>query len=132
RVTSAPWWQRAAGSVRADLRAAAGVLGAEPAGLLPGLIVGDTGALPPRVEEEFLDAGLSHLMAVSGSNVTIVCGAVLLLARSVGAGPRLAAATAGVALLAFVLLVGYEPSALRAGVMGGIGLLALALGRRGS
>ncbi len=131
-ITSAPWWQRAAESVRGDLRAAAGVLGDEPAGLLPGLIVGDTGALPPRVEEEFLDAGLSHLMAVSGSNVTIVCGAVLLLVRSVGAGPRLAAATAGVALVAFVLLVGYEPSALRAGVMGGIGLLALALGRRGS
>ncbi|HET8641485.1 MAG TPA: ComEC/Rec2 family competence protein [Pseudonocardiaceae bacterium] len=64
-----PWWQRAAGDVRAGLRDAAQVLPEQPAGLLPGLVVGDTSGLPPEVTDEFKVAGLSHLTAVSGTNV---------------------------------------------------------------
>ncbi|MBK1786450.1 ComEC/Rec2 family competence protein [Prauserella cavernicola] len=128
----APWWQVGAESIRAALRTVCGVLSDEPAGLLPGLVVGDTSALPERVEQEFLDAGLSHLTAVSGSNVAIICGAVLLVARALRAGPRLSAIVAGAALVGYVTLVGYEPSVLRAGVMGAVGLLALVLGRQRS
>ncbi|MCP2179443.1 ComEC/Rec2 family competence protein [Prauserella alba] len=132
RVAAAPAWQRAADVVRSALRDVSGVLADDEAGLLPGLVVGDTGGQSTRVEEEFLDAGLSHLTAVSGSNVAIVCGAVLLLARAVRCGPRASAAAAGVALAGFVVLVGYEPSVLRAAVMGALGLAALVLGRRRS
>ncbi|OZM74620.1 competence protein ComEC [Amycolatopsis antarctica] len=128
----APWFQVAAESMRAALREACSVLPEEPAGLLPGLVVGDTTGLSSRVEEDFLDSGMSHLTAVSGTNVAITCGAVLLTARLLRAGPRFAAVTAGAALLAFLVLVGPEPSVLRAGVMGAIALLALALGRHGS
>ncbi|MGH3519372.1 MAG: DNA internalization-related competence protein ComEC/Rec2 [Haloechinothrix sp.] len=131
-ITGAPWWQRAAESVRADLRDATRVLGEEEAGLLPGLVAGDTSAMPRRVEEEFLDAGMSHLLAVSGSNVAIVVGAVLLLLRLFRVGPRVSAAVACLALVGFLILVGNEPSVLRAGVMGAVGLLALLLGRKGS
>ncbi|WP_158880775.1 ComEC/Rec2 family competence protein [Amycolatopsis anabasis] len=128
----APWWQRAADSMRTALRRACAVLPAEPAGLLPGLVVGDTSALPPRVDREFTDAGMSHLTAVSGSNLMIICGAVLLLLRMFRLGPRFSAVAAGMALLGFVVLAGPEPSVLRAGVMAGVGLLAMALGRKGS
>ncbi|MGW9478463.1 ComEC/Rec2 family competence protein [Saccharomonospora azurea] len=128
----APWWQRSTESLRLAFREVAGVLDEESAGLLPGLVVGDTSELPSRVEQEFLDAGMSHLTAVSGSNVAIVCGAVLLLARAFRCGPRSSAVLAAVALVGFVAIVGYEPSVLRAGVMGAVGLLALVLGRRGS
>ncbi|MBB3661106.1 competence protein ComEC [Prauserella sediminis] len=132
RVDAAPVWQRAADVVRSALRDASGVLGEDEAGLLPGLVVGDTGDQSACVEKEFLDAGLSHLTAVSGSNVAIVCGAVLLLARAVRLGPRVSAGAAGIALAGFVVLVGYEPSVLRAAVMGALGLAALVLGRRRS
>lgn len=131
-LTVSSWWQRGADGMRTALRGAASVLPDEPAGLLPGLVVGDTSALSPRVEQEFLDAGMSHLTAVSGANITVVCGAVLLLLGAARAGPRLRAGAAGVALVGFVVLVGPEPTVLRAGVMGAVGLLALALGRRGS
>lgn len=131
-VVSEPWWQRWTELLRADFRTVAGALDADAAGLLPGLVVGDTSELPSRVEQEFLDAGMSHLTAVSGSNVAIVCGAVLVLARVLRCGPQVAALLAGLALLGFVAVVGYEPSVLRAGVMGAVGLLALVLGRRGS
>jgi competence protein ComEC len=71
-------------------------------------------------------------MAVSGSNVAITCGAALLLLRLLRRGPIFCAAGAGLTLVGYVVLVGPDPSVLRAGVMGGVGLFALALGRAGS
>ena len=132
-VTAPPAWQRLAASMRAGLReAAAEHLGPEAAGLLPGLVVGDTGGLAPEVEQDFEAAGLSHLTAVSGANLAIVCGAVLVLLRLLGLGPVVCAIGAGAALVGFVGLAGPEPSVLRAAVMGAITLLALVLGRRRS
>ncbi|WP_086848860.1 ComEC/Rec2 family competence protein [Amycolatopsis kentuckyensis] len=128
----APWWQRAAAELRAGLHDLCQALPDEPAGLLPGLVLGDTSALSPRVEQEFVSAGLAHLTAVSGGNLAVVCGAVLLLLRLLRLGPRLSAAAAGTCLAGFLVLVGPEPSVLRAGVMAAVALLALALGRRGS
>ncbi|HVV09325.1 ComEC/Rec2 family competence protein [Amycolatopsis sp.] len=128
----APWWQRAAESVRMALREAASVLSPDAAALVPGLVVGDTSGVSEQVEREFTDAGLSHLMAVSGSNLAVIAGAVLLLLRAFRVGPRASASVAGLALIGFVVLTGGEPSVLRAGVMGAVGLLALALGRQRS
>lgn len=128
-VTPAPVWQRAAESMRAGLRGASGALSEEPAGLLPALVVGDTSALPHRVVEEFRTAGMAHLLAVSGANLAIVGVATLLLLRALRLGPRWCAAGAALMLLGFVVLAGPEPSVLRAAVMGGVGLLALVVGR---
>ncbi|MBV9593643.1 MAG: hypothetical protein JO147_07615 [Actinobacteria bacterium] len=61
-----PWWQRAAGSVRDDLRSASVGLPGDVSGLLPGLIDGDTSSLDPVIAADFRTAGLTHLVAVSG------------------------------------------------------------------
>src|SRR5439155_1430443 len=129
RVGVAPWTQRAAGALREGLRRACAPLPKEPGGLLPGLVDGDTSRLDPAVAEEFRATGMTHLLAVSGANVAIVLGAVLLAARWSRAGPRLAAVVCAVALVGFVILVRPSPSVLRAAAMGGLALLALALGR---
>ncbi|MFG3701261.1 ComEC/Rec2 family competence protein [Micromonospora sp. NPDC047620] len=129
RHGAAPTSQRAAGALRAGLQRACAPLPDEQGGLLPGLVVGDTSRLPPTVEEDFLATGMTHLNAVSGSNVAIVVGAVLLLARWARAGPWLAAGLCGLALVGFVVLVRPSPSVVRAATMGAIGLAALAAGR---
>ncbi len=126
---SPPGLQRAAGTLRAGLQEACEPLPDERGGLLPGLVVGDTSQLPDSVREDFLDTGMTHLTAVSGSNVAIVVGAVLLLARWGRAGPWLAAGLCVVALVGFVILVRPSPSVVRAAAMGAIGLAALAVGR---
>lgn len=131
-VTPAPVWQRAAESLRSGLREASGTLDPEPAGLLPALVVGDTSGVTPRMADEFRTAGLAHTLAVSGANLAIVCGAVLLLLRLLWFGPRGRAAGAMAALIGFVVLAGPEPSVLRAAVMGTVTLLALVLGRERS
>lgn len=129
-VSEAAVWQRGAQVLRSGLRDAAGVLDPEPRGLIPALVVGDTDGLSPQVIDEFRAAGLAHLLAVSGTNLAVVCVAVLLLLRVLRCGPRTAATGAMGALVGFVVLAGPEPSVLRAGVMGAVGLLALAVGRQ--
>ncbi|GLW93707.1 ComEC/Rec2 family competence protein [Actinokineospora globicatena] len=131
-VTDAPAWQVAAQGLRAGLRQASSVLDEESAGLLPALVVGDTEGMVPSVDDDFKAAGMAHLLAVSGANLAVVCVAVLFLVRLTRVGPRGSAVAALLALVGYVVLAGPEPSVLRAGVMGAIGLLALALGRERS
>jgi competence protein ComEC len=134
--------QRTAGKFRAGLRAATEGLPSDARALLPGLVVGDTSRIPPELHEAFAATDLLHLMAVSGSNLTIVL--VLLIgppglairAERRGLAPRLgiplrATALLGGALtLAFVVVCRPEPSVLRAAACGLITLLAIGTGRR--
>ncbi|MGK2241616.1 MAG: competence protein ComEC [Rhodococcus sp. (in: high G+C Gram-positive bacteria)] len=130
-VGEVPWYQRWASVVRIRFAAAcSAALPPDQAGLLPGLVVGDTSALSPVVKDNFAVAGLSHLTAVSGANISILLGAVLLLVRAAALSPRVGAALAVVALVAFVVVARPSPSVLRASVMGLIGLLSLVTGRR--
>ena len=129
-VDPPPGVQLVAGDLRAGLRdTARAVLAEEPAALLPGLVVGDTSGIGADLADDFRTAGLTHLLAVSGSNVAFVLGAVLLLARLARLGPRTAAVLAILALVGFVVLARPSPSVLRAGAMGAVAILALALGR---
>jgi competence protein ComEC len=124
-----PWYQRAAGDLRAGLQRACEGLPPDRGGLVPGLVIGDTSRLDPDVEETFRMTGMTHLLAVSGSNCAIVVGAVLALLRRLRCTPRVEAAIAGMALLGFVVLVRPSPSVLRAAAMGTVALVALAAGR---
>jgi competence protein ComEC len=121
---------RVAHWIRRGLDRASGGIDARRAALLRGLAVGDTEEMDPSLTESFRRSGLSHLVAVSGSNVAIVLGAVSWLLRSLALRTRVA--VAGAALVLFVVVVGPEPSVLRAALMGAIGLAAVASGRRAS
>jgi competence protein ComEC len=129
RIGEPAWFQRAAGTLRAGLQRACVPLPDEPGGLLPGLVVGDVSRLDPAVADNFRATGMTHLTAVSGSNVAIIVGAVLLLARWARSGPRLAAVGCVLALVGFVILARPSPSVLRAAAMGALALVALAAGR---
>jgi competence protein ComEC len=117
-----------ASAIRRGLESATGALDPRRAALLRGLSIGDTSALDARTIESFRRAGLSHLLAVSGSNVAIVVGAVAWALQALALRTRVV--IAALCLCLFVLVVGPEPSVLRAAAMGAIGLAALASGRR--
>ena len=122
----------AADRVRAAVReAAAGGPGASAA-LVPALVTGDDAALPDDLVADFQVAGLTHLTAVSGTNLTLVVGFLLLVGGRLGVQGRgrLFLGLAGV--VGFVLLARPEPSVVRAAAMGTVGLLALGSGGRGS
>lgn len=125
-----PLVQRVAGDLRTGLRTASAAVISEPAaGLLPGLVVGDTSRLDPVLAADFQATGLTHLLAVSGANCAIVAGAVLWPLRRAGCRPWVQAVGAGAALVGFVILARPSETVLRAAVMGGLALVALAAGR---
>lgn len=116
-----------AARVRAGLHDAVANLDPRRGALLEGLTIGDTSGLAPETIDLFRNAGLSHVLAVSGSNVAIVLGAVLIGLRSVGLRARILSGY--IALGLFVLVVGPDPSVLRAGIMGAITLACLTQGQ---
>jgi competence protein ComEC len=129
RLGTASTAQRAGARVRTDFAEAARLsLMPDQAVMVPALVLGDTAGVSAESTAEFRRAGLTHLTAVSGANVTIVCGAVLLSAMLVG--PRIAVGLAAVALFAFVVVVQPSPSVLRAASMGSVMLLGILVRRR--
>ena len=94
-------------------------------GLIPGMVLGDTSLQTPEEQRFYVDTGLSHLSAVSGSNVAIVTAAAVVAAAALGLGLRGRMAAAGAALVTFAVLVGPEPSVLRASLMGMVALVAV-------
>ena len=120
----------AAQSMRDGLREALSPRDPDAAALVAGLAIGDEGRQSVTLHDAMRASGLAHLTAVSGGNVAIVLGAVLLLARWARV-PLWVRVVLGLAALGyFVILVGPEPSVLRASVMGAIVVGALLTGGR--
>ena len=130
-ASEAPWRDRAATDVRAGLREAVAGLGPDERGLVPGLVLGDTSGMDPELEADFRTAGLSHVVAVSGSNLALLLGVVLGLARLAGVRVRALPAVGLLTVVVFVFIARPEPSLLRAAVMGIVGVIGLAAGRSG-
>lgn len=120
---------RVAAHVRERLATAVEAVPQPEAGLIPALAVGDTSMMDPELAADFRATGLVHLVVVSGYHLSLVVGAVLAVALACRAGPRGRVAAGAVAIAAIVVVAGPQPSVLRAAVMAGMTLLALAAGR---
>ncbi|MET9925706.1 MULTISPECIES: ComEC/Rec2 family competence protein [unclassified Streptomyces] len=145
RITGPPTAvQRAAGELRSGLREATDGLDADARALLPGLVVGDTSRVPPDLHDAFKATDLTHLLAVSGANLSILLflligppGSAMNSERR-GLAPKLGISLRGTALLGggltlvFIVVCRPEPSVLRAAACGLITLLAIGTGRRRS
>lgn len=114
---------------RRALRAAVDGYDEARAGLLPSLVVGDESLLAPATRESLRVTGLAHLTAVSGANVAIVLGAVLVSARWSGVRGAWLVGSGLVAIVVFALLARPEPSVVRASAMGVVVVLGLVGGR---
>lgn len=115
-----------------DLKAAfLGSLGrvSDSEALVAGLAIGERDLLSEAAQAQMREISLTHLVAVSGANLAIIMGAIWFLLASLGATRLLRFFVAGISMLCYVLLVGPEPSVLRAGAMALIVLISMALGR---
>jgi competence protein ComEC len=99
-------------------------------GLLPGLVDGDTSAVPAQLQADMRVTGLTHLEAVSGENVSVLLAVVVAIAGGLGLRRRSRVLVCSLSLIGFVVLARPTPSVLRAAVMGGIVLLGILTGRR--
>ena len=97
--------------------------------ILRGIVLGERASVDADLAAAFARSGTTHLLAVSGFNMTLVATAVALLARGRLRPPLTAVVTVS-SVAAYSVLVGLGPSVLRAALMAGVASLALAYGRR--
>ncbi|HVX34539.1 MAG TPA: ComEC/Rec2 family competence protein [Solirubrobacterales bacterium] len=102
------------------------------AALARGFVLGEDDGLDAGTKEDFVRAGLSHLTAVSGENVTLLALVAMPILAAFGIPLRERLVWAIGLIAVYVPLAGSAPSIQRAGVMGVAGLLATLTGRRTS
>jgi competence protein ComEC len=105
---------------------------AREAALARGFVLGEDERIDARTVEDFRRAGLSHLLAVSGQNIALLALLAMPLLAAFGIPLRMRLVWILGAIAIYVPLAGAGPSILRAGVMGGVSVLATLAGRRGS
>ena len=98
--------------------------------LVAGLAMGETADLSEELEEQMRSVSLTHLVAVSGANCAIVVGMVYLICVRLRLGRTVRTVVSLTSLVGYVMLVGPDPSVLRAAVMTASVIVMVSLGRR--
>jgi ComEC/Rec2-related protein len=134
KLKDSRWWDPRAmlGAARTAITARiSAILPGDEGALLAGILYGERG-LSSDAAQAFRFAGMTHIIAVSGSNVTIVVACFVPLFLAFGYRRRFAIVLSVIAICTFVLFVGASASVVRAAIMGSLALLARAFGRRAS
>lgn len=124
-----------ANSGRIRERASAGLaqgMPAREAELARGFVLGEDEHIDEKTKEDFRRSGLSHLLAVSGENVTLLALLAMPLLGMLGIPLRERLLWMLALIAVYVPVAGAGPSIQRAGVMGAVGVLATLGGRRAS
>ncbi|MGN6781438.1 MAG: ComEC/Rec2 family competence protein [Marmoricola sp.] len=121
----------AVAAVRSGIRRAVAGRSPGPRALVPALVDGDDLAMSADLQSAFRATGLSHLLAVSGTNLTLLVGFLLIVARFLGVRTRGLTVVGALGVAGFVLLARAEPSVVRAAAMGSVALLGLGSAGRG-
>ena len=109
------------------------VLPSDVGGLAAAIVVGDRKRLPPEVTEAFRNAGLSHVLAISGLHIALLGGLVLVGAVFIfGRRWFIYLVCAFGTVWVYSSLAGFSPSVTRAAIMFSMFLLARLFGRQGN
>ena len=100
--------------------------------LARGFVLGEDEQIDEATKEDFRRSGLSHLLAVSGENVTLLALLAMPVLGLLGIPLRERLLWILGLIAVYVPVAGAGPSVQRAGVMGAIGVLAVLGGRRAS
>lgn len=100
--------------------------------LAKGFVLGQDEGIDAGTEEDFRRSGLSHLLAVSGQNVTLLALLAMPLLAALGIPLRERLLWVLALIAVYVPLTGAGPSIQRAAVMGALGIVATLAGRRAS
>src|SRR3989344_1018719 len=98
--------------------------------LMGGLILGEKASFSQELREKFIDTGTIHIVALSGYNITIVAEWIMKLFTQVPFVSKNIGISMGIfTILLFVLMTGGSSTAIRAGIMATLALVARATGR---
>lgn len=97
--------------------------------LTAGILFGGNDQMSKEGQEAFRSSGLAHIVAASGYNVAVVAGAVMA-AASYWLGRRFAIPFGIVCITLYVIMAGGTAAVVRAGIMAGLTLLGMYLGKK--
>jgi len=104
-------------------------LGSPRGELLSSMVLGRKAVnLPYEIQDQFLKAGLAHILAASGFHVSLLLGFIVVITQRLKVSMRFAIGV--LILFLYVGLTGLQPSILRASLMGVAGLLGLLTERK--
>jgi ComEC/Rec2-related protein len=98
--------------------------------ILAGILIGDGSLISNETNQKFRELGLSHILVLSGSNMTILASIVFLLFGFCSLGIR--STITCIVLIVFLFLAGVAPPALRAVIMVGLFMVVRLTGRIGN
>jgi competence protein ComEC len=119
-IESPDWLARARNTVGSRLDAFYGSDGP----MARALVIADQHDIARDVRDRFADAGIIHMVSVSGLHVSIIAGALVGMLSAVGASRRRADLMALVLLGAYIAFIGAPPPAVRSAAMLGLTVLA--------
>ncbi|MEK7167075.1 MAG: ComEC/Rec2 family competence protein [Patescibacteria group bacterium] len=96
---------------------------------LTGLLIGDQKNIPTQLINSFNITGTTHLIALSGYNITILCILLMNLFYGLYFSRSLSFWLTIIGIIFFVFLTGAEASVVRAAIMGILVLLSKKIGR---
>ena len=99
------------------------------ASLVSAIVLGSRRGVPQELTDKFSITGVSHMVAISGMHITII--AAILMSMAIGFGLKRGQDfwLVVVALFFYIFLIGFPPSAMRAGIMAFVLLLSAKVGR---
>jgi competence protein ComEC len=124
------WWQRAALGLNDRARQTVLQLIAEPhASLLVGILLGVQSTIPDDVLDAFSASGTSHILVLSGWNISVIIVGISSLLSALSMSRKRAAWCSLPLIVLYVLFVGASPSIVRAAVMGSLAVVAVLVDR---
>ena len=100
------------------------------AAVVRGMVLGDRSLLPQDLELAFQRSGVTHVLAISGQHVAILAAVIYFALRTIAIGPTYTIPATLVLIWLYILIAGAPPSAIRAGVVATLVLIARLLGRQ--
>lgn len=99
-----------------------------PGALLDGILLGSKRNLPDTVRNDFVTTGTIHIVALSGYNVTIVAEAIMRIFYTIFSR-SISLVLGSVGIVLFVMMTGFQSSAIRASIMALLALFGKYIGR---
>ena len=129
KIMGASVWRQKLFQLRQGLKAKIAAALPEPqSSLLAGIVLGSKEELPTDFKDALIKTGTIHVVVVSGYNISVIAGFLAGLALFIKRQYSVFICIIGIAFYTF--LVGAEPPAVRAAIMGSLAFLATFFGRQ--
>ncbi len=96
----------------------------EDAGIMTAMLLGDKSYMAAETKDLYREVGIYHILAISGLHISMIGGLLFQLLKKIRFKPVLAVAISLLVIVMYGIMIGMPPSAFRAIVMFGFGLVA--------